>query len=251
MRRYGYDDAWALAGDLFEAETNCVREHNLGQSATGGVPNLSYFSSKAITTPLLQNPTPLSSERFNASKTYMAFVIGDGDNVAFMRGSRAQWMEQRLSHCRNGSGSCFPLLWSASPQLLHLAPDWLRWFYNISYQTQHDYFVLPPSGDTYSYPSQMQPAQQAVRAMHRQTTRPARRCSAPPASAPGQRALNAILTVEFGMERACGALMHARMHAPPLPAGVRRPHGARLRADEHVELRQLGVLLLVAQGKTL
>ena len=37
---YGYDDAWALAGDLFEAETNCVKEHNLGQSATEGCPNL-------------------------------------------------------------------------------------------------------------------------------------------------------------------------------------------------------------------
>ena len=159
---YGYDDAWALAGDLFEAETNCVQEHNLGQSATSGVPNLSYFSSRnRIRAPLPQNPTPLASRPFSASKTYIAFVIGDGDNVAFMRGSRATWMEQRLAHCRNDSSSCFPLLWSASPQLLHLAPDWLRWFYNISYQTEHDYFVLPPSGDTYSYPSQMQPAQQA------------------------------------------------------------------------------------------
>ncbi|MDA8639338.1 hypothetical protein N9L31_00045 [bacterium] len=159
---YGYDDAWALAGDLFEAETNCVSEHNLGQSATSGVPNLSYFSSQhKISAPLLQNPTPLASKPFNATKVYMSFVIGDGDNVAFMRGSRAAWMEQRLAHCRNDSSSCFPLLWSASPQLLHLAPDWLRWFYNISYETENDYFVLPPSGDTYSYPSQMQPAQQA------------------------------------------------------------------------------------------
>ena len=44
---------------------------------------------------------------------------------------------------------CFPLLWSLSPQLLHLAPDWLRWYYDLARQTTHDYFVLPASGDLY------------------------------------------------------------------------------------------------------
>jgi len=27
---YGYDDTWGIEGDLFEAETNCVKERNLG-----------------------------------------------------------------------------------------------------------------------------------------------------------------------------------------------------------------------------
>ena len=56
---------------------------------------------------------------------------------------------------------CFPLLWSLSPQLQHLAPDWLRWYYNQARLTTHDYFVLPPSGALYSYPGQMQPHDQA------------------------------------------------------------------------------------------
>ena len=28
---FGYDDTFAVAGDLFEAETTCVKEHNMGQ----------------------------------------------------------------------------------------------------------------------------------------------------------------------------------------------------------------------------
>ena len=37
---YGYDDTIAVAGDLFEAETDCVREHNMGQVASNGARNL-------------------------------------------------------------------------------------------------------------------------------------------------------------------------------------------------------------------
>jgi hypothetical protein len=42
-----------------------------------------------------------------------------------------------------------------SPQLLHLSPEWLHWYYNQSCSTGFDYFVLPPSGDLYSYPGEM------------------------------------------------------------------------------------------------
>jgi len=41
---YGYDDTFPLfGGDTFEAETNCAPSHNLGQIASVGVNNLSYF----------------------------------------------------------------------------------------------------------------------------------------------------------------------------------------------------------------
>ncbi len=43
---YGYDDTFPVAGDLFEAETTCVKEHNMGQVASTGVNNLSFFSRK-------------------------------------------------------------------------------------------------------------------------------------------------------------------------------------------------------------
>merc|ERR1719473_904012 len=37
---WGYDDTMSFAGDLFEAETDCVKEHNMGQVASDGCSNL-------------------------------------------------------------------------------------------------------------------------------------------------------------------------------------------------------------------
>lgn len=72
---WGYNDAYPVAGDIFEAETGCNTEHNMGQIASSGVSDFSYFSrKKPITTPKAQNPIP--SMTFNASKTYMLFVLG-------------------------------------------------------------------------------------------------------------------------------------------------------------------------------
>merc|ERR1719379_1972672 len=84
---YGYDDTHPeFGGDPFEAETTCVKEHNMGQIATSRVSNLAFFSRKgSITTPLQQVADPPVGA-YNKSKTYMAFIIGDGDNVALVKG---------------------------------------------------------------------------------------------------------------------------------------------------------------------
>ena len=98
------------------------------------------------------------TKKFDANKTYMSFVIGDGDNVSFMKGSRKDWFDSRVKYCKGQEvlgKECFPLLWTASPQLLHLSPEILRWYYEASYLTKADTFVLPPSGDLYSYPGEM------------------------------------------------------------------------------------------------
>ena len=153
----GYNDAWPVAGDLFEAETDCNVLHNMGQIASSGFNNLAALSSApSITEPLHQTPSPSLS--YNASKTYLAFTIGDGDNLSFIKGSRRQWMKDRVARCAAANGSyagCFSLQWTMSPHLVHLAPSMLRWYYNQSYLTQNDYFVLPPSGHLYAYPSEM------------------------------------------------------------------------------------------------
>ncbi len=123
---YGYNDAWPIAGDIFEAETNCNSAHNMGQIASDGVNNLSYLDRHppiTTTAPLEQNPSVL--EEYNASKTYVMFVmgkhfyyytipphypiqcvyddvymvLGDGDNVHFLETSRRQWMQQRVDNC--------------------------------------------------------------------------------------------------------------------------------------------------------
>lgn len=70
-------------------------------------------------------------------------------------------MLDRVARCSKDPARCFPLSWSSSPHLLQVAPDWAQWFYNQSYQTGRDYFVLPPSGHLYAYPSSMGDRDQA------------------------------------------------------------------------------------------
>jgi len=153
---YGYDRSFnVFGGDFFEAETTCAKERNVGQIATEGTSNLAFFSRKPhISEPLVQNPDPPSQE-YDRKKTYVTFIVGDGDNINYMKGSRKSWMKDRLARCSADPNACFPLVWTHSPHLLHLAPDMARWYYNVSYQTGRDYFALPPSGDLYSYPMQM------------------------------------------------------------------------------------------------
>lgn len=151
---YGYDDSYGHTGDLFEAETNCVSQHNMGQVASNGFSNMAYWSNKqTITTPLVQNPEA-PSKAYDRTKTYITFIIGDGDNLNFLKGSRRDWMTERVMNCKSGKG-CFPLLWTISPNVVKNLPDLGRWYYNQSYLTKQDYFVLPPSGHLYAYPSQM------------------------------------------------------------------------------------------------
>ena len=32
--------------------------------------------------------------------TYLSLLVGDGDNIAFMRGGRRGWMRDRLTYCQ-------------------------------------------------------------------------------------------------------------------------------------------------------
>ena len=55
---YGYDDSFPIAGgDTFEAETDCNKEHNMGQVASDGLNNLGFFARKPpVTEPFMQIP---------------------------------------------------------------------------------------------------------------------------------------------------------------------------------------------------
>ena len=155
---WGYDDTWPIAGDVFEAETTCDGAHNMGQVATTGVNNLAYFSrAPPVAAPLPQPPPPPFA--FNASKTYLSIVVGDGDNIAMVKAARQQWVANRTARC--AGGGCYPLLWTLSPHLLDAAPGLLRWFFAAGAVTGRDWFVLPPSGHLYAYPAIMGGADQA------------------------------------------------------------------------------------------
>eukprot|EP00939_MAST-03C_sp_MAST-3C-sp1_P000953 g953.t1 len=160
---FGYDDTYAIAGDLFEAETDCVKEHAMGQVASNGCNNLAFFQSRDNDNEPVASAsvTTTPTATYNASKTYVGIVIGDGDNVNFIKGSRADWMRERLGKCTNAT-TCPPLIWTLSPALREIAPAWAKWFFDQASKTNgSDTFSLPPSGHTYSYPGEMRDDDQA------------------------------------------------------------------------------------------
>ena len=69
-------------------------------------------------------------------------------------------MEQRVARCE--AKACYPLLWSLSPHTAYLAPAWFRWYFAQAARTGRDWFVLPPSGHLYAYPSLMSDVDQAA-----------------------------------------------------------------------------------------
>jgi hypothetical protein len=80
---YGYNDAYPVAGDIFEAETGCNSEHNMGQIASTNVNGLSFYSRKpSITTPMKQNESPEMD--YNSSKTYIMFVLGEEISILIL-----------------------------------------------------------------------------------------------------------------------------------------------------------------------
>jgi hypothetical protein len=154
---YGYNNSWLTAGGyLHEAQTFCLPSRNMGAIASETT-NLSFFSTRAspISGAGAVRPNVAETEAYDASKTYVAFVVGDGDNIDYVMSTRREWFRQRLAACSAGADACPTLTWSISPHLLQLAPDVLRWYYAQSRVTGRDYFVLPPSGHLYAYPSSL------------------------------------------------------------------------------------------------
>lgn len=154
---YGYNNSWGgSGGDLYEAQTRCLDSRNMG-AIPSMTYNLSFFSTRRppiVDASELQHNKPEDVE-YDPNKTYVAFVIGDGDNIQFIMTARKEWLRQRLSDCEKTDNSCAPLTWSISPHLPRIAPDVLQWYYASSHKTGKDYFILPPSGHLYAYPSSL------------------------------------------------------------------------------------------------
>jgi hypothetical protein len=154
---YGYYDTWLVGGGfLYEAQTLCLESRNMGQIPTT-TNNLSFFSTRRppITKPGQLTTNEAEDITYDPQKTYVAFVVGDGDNVAYIMSTRRQWLTERMAHCEEVPDECAPLTWSISPHLPKLAPDVLEWYYASALRTGHDYFTLPPSGHLYAYPGSL------------------------------------------------------------------------------------------------
>ena len=153
---YGYNNSWLIGGYLYEAQTRCLPSRDMGAIPTE-TSNLSFFSTRRP--PIVDagelEGNPAQEITYDASKTYVAFVVGDGDNVQFIMATRNVWLGQRLTDCAQEDNACVPLSWSISPHLARIAPDVLEWYYDKSRQTGKDYFILPPSGHLYAYPTSL------------------------------------------------------------------------------------------------
>jgi len=154
---YGYNNSWNVGGGyLYEAQTRCLPSRNMGAIPTE-TDNLSFFSTRRepiVSANQLQRNQP-ENVTYDPTKTYVAFVVGDGDNIDFMLNARLTWLRQRFADCENAARSCAPITWTISPHLNRIAPDVLAWYYESTHRTGRDYFALPPSGHLYAYPSSL------------------------------------------------------------------------------------------------
>lgn len=159
---YGYNNSWMVFGGYYyEAQTRCLDSRNMGAIPTE-TGNLSFFSTRRapIRDAKELDRTDPEAIAYDPSMTYVAFVIGDGDNVRFLMTSRNEWLRQRLEDCGKADTACEPVTWSISPHLARIAPDVLAWYYRSSRRTGRDWFILPPSGHLYAYPSSLAEADQ-------------------------------------------------------------------------------------------
>jgi len=159
---WGYNDSWNVAGgDLYEAQTLCLDSRNMGEIASN-TGNLSFFSTRTppITALDVVEQNALEPISYDPDTTYVAFIVGDGDNIGDVMTTRHDWFRQRLIDCQSTGAGCQPLTWTISPHLAQVAPDLLRWYYEKSHTTGKDYFALPPSGHLYAYPSSLAEADQ-------------------------------------------------------------------------------------------
>ena len=158
---WGYNNAKYFGVNFFEAETLCTRAHTMGQVASSSLNNLAFYSrTPGLPSPLRHYP-PVGAS-FDPQHSYLTLIVGDGDNLAKLGKDRKSWMEERLALCAANASQCFPSVWTFSPFAGQAASGLARWYFEASYVTGRDYFVLPPSGHLYAYPSIMDPEDRAV-----------------------------------------------------------------------------------------
>ena len=90
---------------------------------------------------LKQPPNPHLGLKYDATKTYITFIVGDGDNLEILRGRNLSWLLGRQRRCE--SSTCFPLVWSFSPQAIRVMPEFARHAYGVAAATGSDFFNLP------------------------------------------------------------------------------------------------------------
>lgn len=147
---YGYDDTVAIAGDIFEAETTCTPEHNMGQIPSSSASNLRYHSHSCPK--LIDAKENEYDIKYDKTKTYLTFIWADGDNLGIALGGRLSNIDDLYKECKDKI--CPPIGITLSPHLPDLAPKIFNYLKERIIASNSS-VVLPPSGYLYSYPSLM------------------------------------------------------------------------------------------------
>jgi len=111
-------------------------------TASDYVSNYSVMSGFPLTH-LAQKPQP-PAPKLDPSKTYIALVLSDGDNLALWRGAARPLFTDPLH-------GTFPVGYGLGPTLLDVAPPLLEWYY--AHMAPTDEFICDVSGAGYVYPS--------------------------------------------------------------------------------------------------
>lgn len=112
--------------------------------------NLSVLSSLPLKK-LTQSPSPNIPKEENVH--YVTFIMSDGDNQQWCLGSNFNSPKWYGSPYRGN----FDLGWSLSPALYYLSPTVFDMYYKTASNLKgRDYFVVPPSGNGYMYPSKFE-----------------------------------------------------------------------------------------------
>ena len=128
---------------MSEVESMCTPRHEIFSLVSDFVTNLSFHS--LLTAFDAMPHDDLQAVRtdlvYNRSKTYVAIVRSDGDNIEIVTGADRDQMEKRLWLCRfavdaNRSIACPPLSWTINTWLAQFAPNVLRWYCELQYTCQ-------------------------------------------------------------------------------------------------------------------
>lgn len=109
--------------------------------ASDSITNLALFSRLHPETGLCTTPQEIKKIIYDKNKKHdMAFVLSDGDNLAFMT-----WMKGTIK------SQPFPMTFTVNPEAMELCPTLLSYFFKHA-SNQHG-FISGPSGAGYCFPA--------------------------------------------------------------------------------------------------
>ena len=130
---------------------SCTKTHRQITLASDMASSMSFFHGSRLPSPKPLKQIPVDTSLvFDASKSYIAILTSDGDNLAYDYGATRDLMAARVALCSAmaTAADCPPISWTLSPRLPELEPAQAEWYYEQAALTKRDSFLFGPSGCT-------------------------------------------------------------------------------------------------------